>query len=333
MPFNLQVQDRSGDYALAGGRALAAGIEQAGSGIARIFEAMARKKEQEKQEAKLAVSLRKTLKDLDAAQALREGREPAPATFDLMGPDDLKGAFEAVGINARLEREAAALEYVKNQIAAQRRAEARARAFPGLARRLGELGQEPENVPSPLSNEEFARRTSPITPQGVLAEMGTSGYVPEGLSEFDDIIRAFTPKGGGAMPGTIRSVPGLEGYVFGVQSDTGAGTFLALPKPDGGGRTPQLTEVLIGGQPSGWLVNEKGRYLRKPKAEDPFDFSQFDSNGDGELNEQEAQQANLAAAMKKAGIAYPGLKITGGRAGAGAEGENLFEQFQKWRGK
>lgn len=186
MPFQVMVQDRSGEN-------LARGIEGFGQGMARMLDTLSRKKEQDKQEAKLTVSLRKTLKDLDASQALSEGREANPHIFDNMGPDEVRGTMRGIMVKSQLDKDAAALSHYKRMNATADREADRAKAFPGFVRAMGQLAQAPESVPSPLGNEEFDRRTAPVTPQSVMRTMGETGYDP-GAQNFDDIMRAFTPK-------------------------------------------------------------------------------------------------------------------------------------------
>lgn len=67
--------------------------------------------------------------------------------------------------------------------------------------------------------------------RGVLAAAAKSGLQDVGaLSQAAGLIREP-----GATPGTIRDIPGLPGYKFGIQSPTGSGSFLPLPKPAAGG--------------------------------------------------------------------------------------------------
>src|SRR5882672_4151531 len=196
MPFNLQVQDQSPALTLAGARGLGAGIEQFGAGIGRLFEALGRKKEQDVQEAKVTKSMRKTLQDLDQAQALKEGREPNPHVFDNMGPAEVRGTLLGIREQSQLDKDAAALAHYKRLNAAADREADRAAAFPGFVRAMGQQGQAPESVPAPVSNAEFDRRTAPVTPSSVMRTMGETGYDP-GANNFDDIMRAFMPKQAG----------------------------------------------------------------------------------------------------------------------------------------
>src|SRR6266550_48056 len=105
MAINVYTPFRADEYAYQGGAALAQGISQGAQNFTApllkqkqsIFEQMLKDKKQEKQEGKLATSLRATLKNLDAADALQNGREPQPHKYDLMGPQELKGTMDAMG--------------------------------------------------------------------------------------------------------------------------------------------------------------------------------------------------------------------------------------------
>ena len=74
-------------------------------------------------------------------------------------------------------------------------------------RRIGQLGTPPEQVPAPLSNEEFDRRTAPLTGQSIIRAAGEANHIPD-LQHIAPLLRALTPEPAGLPLGSVFEVPG-----------------------------------------------------------------------------------------------------------------------------
>jgi len=211
MPFQLMVQDRSGEN-------VARGIEQFGRGISRLLEGLAERKERRKKEAQLTDKLR------GIADILDEENKDA---HKLMGAAQIEGKVEGMFMKSRLAKEKAALEehaqnkaLVAQQIVKMKNDEAQQSRLAQVFQRLGQMGQDQATVPSPLSNETFDAATAPVTPNVIARLIGEAGGgVPSGA--FDDIVRAFVPKESGGwrlQPGQVIDYGGRKGMAVSPNS-------------------------------------------------------------------------------------------------------------------
>ncbi len=105
----------------------------------------------------------------------------------------------------------------------------------------------------------------------------------------------------------MQPVEGRPDLHFGVQSDTGGGSFLPLPKAEG-----KFEPILHDGKPTGWGKFPDGNYRRLVGEKDVTDYSNFDADNDGILSAAEYGQAVMA--QKMGGEAYPGMKVKKGEA-------------------
>lgn len=341
------VQDRSGENI---GRGISQFGDSVGRGLGDMFERMAKHKEERKKEAQTATSMRMSLKKLDPENSHE---------YDLMDPYALPGAMQGILGKAQMDadraRQSADAEREKHFKSlregeeAKRQAEEEQRAaapgfFSSVSRMaegqpsVGEMQRFYEGEGTAMPDEKNRPQGRPFdAARDIPRAASESGYnIPP--SSLDDVIKAFTKKGG-AVPGTVRPVDGLPGYMFGVMGEGGGGSFLPIPQPNT--RVEAKDAPKIDGYDI--LPDSKGNWKYHPKTKDKpaFDISPFDANGDGKLTGAEVQQAMMAAAMSKEGMPYEGMPVgkPGGNGRAAAEapapskGGGLFERFQQWKGK
>jgi len=359
MPFNLQVQDQSPYFIARGGESLARGLESAGQSVGKMLSQFGERKRKDKNDAAIARGLRSALKALEKSEAegdgadegfgrsgTKEKREPDTDKFDSMGLPELRGYMEGLGIKSRQEKEQQHGRYIDAQIKRQdaesarleadRENQARAPGFyADVARRaagqpgVGEMQQFYESGDVTEADRPKGRPFNPNV--DVPRAIAQSGYNPG--AQYDDIIKGFRASGG-PKPGTVLPVPGRPDLGFGVQSDSGSGTF--LPKPpqrgSGGGRLIEAEDAE--GKPTGYLRDEStGRLYPKKKEIKDIDLAPFDKDKDGFLNEEEAMRATQAASLRDKGFIPAGTPVGPGWAGraAGASKKptrSLYEEFQ-----
>lgn len=211
MPFNLQVQDQVPAITMRGAENMSRGIEQFGAGIGRLLEGFAAKKEQQKNEAKMVRSLRQSLKDVDSTTASAEGREPNPHQFDLLGPDEVVGAWRAVGVKSALQDAAQRQKIGEQTLARGRREEEQYATAPGF---YATLGRRAAGGPSNRELENYYENGGDMPPDrpfnafvDVPAAAAESGHNPG--NQFNDILNSMRkPEGWNLKPGDNIPLPG-----------------------------------------------------------------------------------------------------------------------------
>jgi len=299
------VQDRSGEN-------IARGISQfgqsVGSGLGDMFERMAKQKEDRKKEAQTATSMRMSLKKLDPDNAHE---------YDLMNPYALPGAMQGILGKAQMDadraRQSADAEREKHfksmregEEAKRQAAEGQAAAAPGFFGSLsrmaegqpsvGEMQRSYEGEDGVMPDEKNRPQGRPFDPaRDVPRAASESGYnIPP--SSLDDVIKAFTKKGG-AVPGTVVPVPGRPDLGFGIQSDSGSGSFLPLPKPTvtrQPGTGPMISED------KNFYWDEKAQTWKSMRQEkvDPLQALTDAINGVGKNNAQTSPSGVGAPALR-----------------------------------
>lgn len=250
MPFQLMVQDRSGEN-------LARGIEQLGSGLAGFFEALAERKRRVKEEAGVATSLRTTLKKLDADRA---------SEYDTMGVDQLRGAFQALGLRGAMEERQQRLEMLGQQIGkmkADREREEHARVreekAPAFFATLGRVSDGQPSVTQLQNYYENGDGTTPapvgrwMSPIAAIARsVEETGYVPERDNTFAGIMKMLQPEGGDDVP---------------FFSKDQIGRAIPVLKPDGE-PIPGLFQSILGPRAS-QIVTDPTQPQRPPAEREP----------------------------------------------------------------
>lgn len=191
---------------LAGGASFAEGtgrgLEHLGEGIGKAIEA-------KKQRGQLAKSLRQTL-----SVAYPERKDE----FATMGLPELQGTLEGEAVKSANAKAALHESLQQEQLAEvmdRRRSRA---ALPDLYRSLAGAGQAPEEVPSPLGNAEFDRRTRPLDSRTLFESLGRSG-APVDVRDAADLAGALERGRGDAALGEPKfyedPVSGERFSVFG----------------------------------------------------------------------------------------------------------------------
>ena len=197
MPIQMWTQDRVPELALAGSQSLARGISGAGHSLGQAIERYGEEKKKREEELKRvllldkhAIGMRKAMSE-DAA-----ARRKLPSVLDMTAmeagqPSSLMiGAERAIGFEQGMSKLAEADEERANA----------ARLGAGW-QRAGEMGQPPEAVPGPFSNEEFDRRTQPLTAQSFMQAISQQGARP-GAQEvnFAEALMRNAPQPARGLP-------------------------------------------------------------------------------------------------------------------------------------
>lgn len=156
MALNIWTPSTADRSILAGGQALAAGVS---GGLKNLGDSITKAMEAKKQKAQLATSIRKTL-----SVAFPDRKDE----FATMGLPDLQGALEGEAVKSAQAKAALAAQVQQEQLAellARRQSRA---ALPDVYRSLAETGAAPEDVPSPMGNAEFDRRTAPMDSRALM---------------------------------------------------------------------------------------------------------------------------------------------------------------------
>lgn len=222
-----------------------------GRGLANVGEAFTKAMEEKKRQGQLATSLRKTLKVAYPDRA---------SEFDTMGLPDLQGTLEGEAINsaqAKRQEEMQAAQFERQM--AQRKL-AQDQALTQLWQDFGTRGQAPESVPGPVSNEEFDRRTSPVSPEAFMQAVGRSNVAlrPDDMAAFMTSLERMQPK----------QVPDLKGILEGLKPKSVSVDSNGRPTMQFG--PPEESKVPTGDYP--WLFTDdleawkKGlREIKDPK--------------------------------------------------------------------
>lgn len=186
-----------------GGRDLAHGVS---SGVASLVKGFTEGMEERKrlgQVAKASESFVKALTD-DERSALKI---PDADTFALLGARDkigaVTGALQAQGYQRAHQEMAARAEQIKQWQSEQANQERE----PGFLKLVGQMGQAPEDVPAPVGNEEFKRRTAPVNARALLGAAAAAGYRPN-LEHIAPLLRALQPAGETLPLGAMQRVEG-----------------------------------------------------------------------------------------------------------------------------
>lgn len=211
MPFNNIVTPRADLHIMQGAAALGGGI---GYGLERIGDAIGKIAEEKKRKGDLAAALRRTL-----TIAYPEQKDQ----FNSMGLPDLQGFLQGQAVKSARDNQQAQLEELQRALATRQ-------ATTIAAARLGQTGQNPEDVQgldSVLSPAEGLRRTSMPTGPDLLREFSsaarqTGGQVdPRSLSELSDAIARLQPK----PIAPVRGLPfGVTRPIEGVNNKVLVGT-------------------------------------------------------------------------------------------------------------
>lgn len=177
MGIQIWTSDQSPQIRMAGANALAEGIGRAGQSLG---DSLGKAMEEKKRQGQLASSLRKTL-----SVAFPDRKDE----FNTMGLPDLQGELEGQALASARQRQQQQQASLAASLQAQAEERANAARFPAFAQAIGEMGQAPDDVPGPLNNAEFDRRTRPVDLASVMAAAGRTGYRPNEGS-LDDLMRA-----------------------------------------------------------------------------------------------------------------------------------------------
>ncbi len=239
-----------------GGELLGAGLAQAGNALAGGFERLAEQREREREEQKTRAREFKALQEF--ADATGIAPKDQTTTMDL---ESLRGfvrgaegkrAIEEQQRRAKLESDRLAEELRSNRVredlawlnrmdtAGQRvfdnvramDADRRAEAEAALRMRAGEfnLGQA-QRAATQADEQRIATLEAARALLGEsslagspLSRLTLGGALPDvkALGEMRDLMQ---PQ---AVPGSLQDVPGAPGYKFGIQSRSGAGSFLPV---------------------------------------------------------------------------------------------------------
>lgn len=203
MPFQLMVQDRVPELTLMGAQGLASGVAEVGRAGARLFDKLEEKKEKEKKEAKLS----------KAYDVFGEQLGISKDKLSTMSLEDKVQMVEGMKFKSTLDELKARTKQHEEERAylGERRSRetATANAMPRVMKRISEMGQNPEDVPSPWNEQERARRTAPVTPQSIAGAFAAEGaeVTPQG---FADMIRAMESSGTGSLTPSFTDVPGTD---------------------------------------------------------------------------------------------------------------------------
>lgn len=302
-----------------GGELLGAGLAQAGNALAGGFERLAEQRDREREEQKTRAREFKALQEF--ADATGIAPKDQTTTMDL---ESLRGfvrgaegkrAIEEQRRRAKLEADRFAEELRSNRVredlawlnrmdaAGQRvfdnvRAmdtDRRAEAESALRMRVGEfnLGQA-QQAATRAEQERIATMEAARTLLGETSLAGSpwskltlDSALPDvkALGEMRDLMQ---PQ---AIPGSLQDVPGAPGYKFGVQSRTGAGSF--LPVGQGSVAKPTVTITTKEGDNTITRKVTEEEFARLPKT------VQRDAVLEGQIAKLEAMQAR---GVKKADL-------------------------------
>lgn len=194
-----------------------AGISQAGQGIAhglaQLGQAMERKKEEEKQRARMFKGYQEMLDVMGIATK----DQTAP-----MGLEAVEGLFKGTML-----KQAQAEQDQRRKLVAEQLLDLMGRresntALQNFGRDIGGM-MEPPQVLSPEAMTRWEPRLSGANIGAALSRNPGAVTAPQ----FDNMLGVLLKSGRPALtPGTVQPVPDLPGYMFGIQSETGAGSFL-----------------------------------------------------------------------------------------------------------
>jgi hypothetical protein len=184
------------------GRGISSGLQSLGAGIQAAME-------KKKQEASLATTLRKKLSII---QPERKDEFATMGLADLAGED--LGHAEKIITARNAQHEQLQAEKLAELISRRQGRE----ALPRVYEELSQMGQQPENVPAPLNNAEFDRRTMPLGPEALMSALARS-RAPVEMNEAASLMNALEK---GTARSRVPTTAKLAGRDVVYSPDTGA---------------------------------------------------------------------------------------------------------------
>lgn len=279
-----------------------------GRGLENLADRLAAVQDEKKQRARLFKSLQ------EYAEVTGLATKDETAVMDL---ESLQGRVEGTIAKRheedRTARQAILAEQLQQYVAERNRT--------GALENFGRDLQGTMEAPLVLSPEARAAHVPQLSRANLMAALSRN---PGALAhpQMDNVLGVLARITGGAehVPGTVRQVEGLPGYVYGVQSPEGSGSFIPT-----GPKTAEPPEKA----PPGYQIvkHPKGgwQYLKMP--EGGLDPAEFDANKDGVLSDIEYRDFLMT---EKLG-AYPGMKVK--PKASAAPGAGLFQSFEEWKKK
>lgn len=307
MPIQHWTPDTTSQSSWLGTQALAGGISGGMKTLADSLGAAMEKRKNENAQAKASEALFKSTPELQ--DALQIDEEHFKGLSSREKNELVRGGIGKLSLMeslARGQQERQMAESVLNQRAQQ---EARFRAGGLALGRLGEMGQEPDSVPGPFSNEEFDRRTRQPGMMDVFRELGAAGAATGAgvdLRNVDDFSRALAnaqPKATMLGPEVFKQF-GMVPQGGQMNPNGSASLNFGMPTPP----TPTSIKPLSveGGGPSGkGLFGDKIVDIQAPNAEGKT-LTQSENQMLGALNQAGTDLDNLEKIFKKLGPDWGG---------------------------
>lgn len=203
MPIQIWTTDQAPALTFAGNRDLAHGISGGVAELVKGFTEAADERKRLGQVAKSADGFVKALTDEERTSL----NLPDADTFGLLGAREkigaVTGALQAQGYKKAHQDMAVTAAHLRSFADD----ESNRQLEPGALANLAELGQSPEDVPSPVGNAEFLRRTAPVTPRAQLGALSRNGYRPN-LERIAPLLRAMEPAAPHLPAGAVLKLEG-----------------------------------------------------------------------------------------------------------------------------